>query len=129
MPLARISVSQETTEENLHAISETVYESMVKVANVPVNDKFQILSRHARGELVYPEQGFLGVTYSDNIVFIQITWNEGRTTEVKKAFYRAIAEGIHSKTGLRKEDIIINLVEVKRENWSFGNGDMPFAPV
>lgn len=129
MPLARISVSQETTEENLHAISETVYESMVKVANVPANDKFQILSRHAKGELVYPEQGFLGVTYSDNIVFIQITWNEGRTTEVKKAFYRAIAEGIHSKTGLRKEDVIINLVEVKRENWSFGNGDMPFAPV
>jgi len=129
MPLARISVYQETTAATLHAISETVYESMVKVANVPANDKFQILSRHAKGELVYPEQGFLGVTYSDNIVFIQITWNEGRSTEVKKAFYRAIAEGIHSKTGLRKEDIIINLVEVKRENWSFGNGDMPFAPV
>ncbi|MBB5370652.1 MULTISPECIES: tautomerase family protein [unclassified Janthinobacterium] len=129
MPLARISVSQETTAEALRAISDTVYESMVTVANVPANDKFQILSRHAKGELVYPEQGFLGVNYSDNIVFIQITWNEGRSTEVKKAFYRAIADGIQAKTGLRKEDIIINLVEVQRENWSFGNGDMPFAPV
>ncbi|MFZ4875933.1 tautomerase family protein [Janthinobacterium sp. Mn2066] len=129
MPLARISVSQDTTAEALRAISETVYEAMVTVANVPANDKFQILSRHAKGELVYPEQGFLGVSYSDNIVFIQITWNAGRSTEVKKAFYRAIADGIHARTGLRKEDIIINLVEVQRENWSFGNGDMPFAPV
>lgn len=129
MPLARISVSQDTSASALRAISDTVYEAMTTVANVPENDKFQILSRHTKEELVYPEQGFLGVKFSDNIVFIQITWNAGRTTEVKKAFYRAVADGIHARTGLRKEDIIINLVEVQRENWSFGNGDMPFAPV
>ncbi|CDG85795.1 tautomerase family protein [Janthinobacterium agaricidamnosum] len=128
MPLARISVSHDTTDAALRAISDTVYEAMISVANVPLNDKFQILSRHAKGELIYPENGFLGVTYSDNIVFIQITWNAGRTAEIKKAFYRAVVDGIHTRSGLRKEDIIINLVEVQRENWSFGNGEMAFPP-
>jgi len=128
MPLARISISQKTPAATVRAISDTVYEAMINVANAPVNDKYQIITRHAKDELAYPEEGFLGLTYTDNIVFIQITWNAGRTIEVKKAFYRAVADGIHERTGLRKEDIFINLVEVQRENWSFGNGDMQFAP-
>lgn len=129
MPLARISLPHATSTQVLQSISATVYDAMIKVANVPEHDKFQIVSRHAADELIYPEQGFLGVRYSANIVFIQVTWNAGRSTEVKKAFYRAIADGIHATTGIRKEDVIINLVEVQRENWSFGNGDMPYAPV
>ncbi|WP_295997283.1 tautomerase family protein [Rugamonas sp.] len=129
MPLARISLSRDATADTVRAISDTVYEAMIEVASVPEHDKFQIVSRHATDELIYPEQGFLGVVYSAAIVFIQVTWNAGRTTDVKKAFYRAIADGIHAKTGLRKEDIIINLVEVQRENWSFGNGDLQYAPV
>lgn len=128
MPLARISISHKASAATVGAISDTVYEAMIDVANAPVNDKFQIVSRHAKDELIYPEEGFLGLHYSDDIVFIQITWNAGRSIEVKKAFYRAVADGIHAKTGLRKEDVFINLVEVQRENWSFGNGDMQFAP-
>lgn len=129
MPLARISLPQTTSTLVLQSISDTVYEAMITVANVPEHDKFQIVSRHAADELVYPQDGFLGVRYSANIVFIQVTWNAGRTTDVKKAFYRAVADGIHARTGIRKEDVIINLVEVQRENWSFGNGDMQYAPV
>ena len=53
---------------------------------------------------------------------IQITFNEGRTTAQKQALFKAIAEGIHEATGVRAEDVIVNLVEVKRENWSFGAG-------
>lgn len=129
MPLARISLSASTSSATVRAISDTVYYAMIAVAGVPQHDKFQIVSRHAPDELIYPEQGFLGLTYTANIVFIQITWNAGRTTDVKKAFYRAIADGIHAATGIRKEDVFINLVEVQRENWSFGNGDMQYAPV
>ena len=52
----------------------------------------------------------------------EIKLNEGRTLEMKKAFYEALAERLHQELGLRLEDIFINLVEVKKENWSFGNG-------
>jgi 4-oxalocrotonate tautomerase len=128
MPLVRINLSRNATPQVVQAVSETVYQAMVEIANVPRNDKFQIVTRHAEDELIYPAEGYLGMTYSASIIFIQVTWNEGRTTEVKKAFYRAIADGIHAKTGVRKEDIVINLVDVAREDWSFGNGEMQYAP-
>ncbi|MDN7806170.1 tautomerase family protein [Burkholderia gladioli] len=128
MPLVRIDLSKSASPEVVAAVSETVYEAMVNIANVPERDKFQIISRHAPDELVYPAEGYLGVDYTPGIVFIQVTWNAGRTVEVKKAFYRAIADGIHAKVGVRKEDVWISLVDVAREDWSFGNGEMQYAP-
>lgn len=128
MPLARIDVPHATSSAVIAAIGATVYHAMTTVAGVPEHDRFQVVTRHAADELIYPPDGYLGLTYSANIVFIQITWNAGRTVDVKKAFYRAIADGIHVATGIRKEDVIINLVDVQRENWSFGNGAMQYAP-
>jgi phenylpyruvate tautomerase PptA (4-oxalocrotonate tautomerase family) len=58
---------------------------------------------------------------------IQITWNEGRTVEQKKALFKAIADGLKATIGLRTEDVLIDLVEVKKENWSFGNGIAQYA--
>lgn len=128
MPLVRINLAKTASAENVRAISHVVYDAMTGVANVPANDKFQIVTRHAEDELIYPEDGYLGVTYTPGIVFIQVTWNAGRSIDVKKAFYKAVAEGIAAKTGMRKEDVWINLVDVAREDWSFGNGEMQYAP-
>jgi len=128
MPLVRVDLSKDASQEVVRAVSDTVYEAMVNVANVPKNDKFQVISRHSSDELLYPTEGYLGVSYSPGIVFIQVTWNSGRTVDVKKAFYKAIVDGIHAKAGVRKEDIVINLVDVAREDWSFGNGEMQYAP-
>ncbi|MGE8158957.1 tautomerase family protein [Paraburkholderia sp. NPDC080076] len=128
MPLVRVDLSKDASQEVVRAVSDTVYEAMVNVANVPKNDKFQVISRHSSDELLYPTEGYLGVSYSPGIVFIQVTWNSGRTVDVKKAFYKAIVDGIHAKAGVRKEDIVINLVDVAREDWSFGTGEMQYAP-
>ncbi|SAL39781.1 tautomerase enzyme family protein [Caballeronia sordidicola] len=128
MPLVRINISKEASAESVQTISTVIYDAMVTVANVPAHDKFQIITRHESDELVYPSEGYLGIDYSPGIVFIQVTWNAGRTVEVKKAFYKAVAEGIHQKAGLRIEDVWISLIDVQRENWSFGNGEMQYAP-
>jgi 4-oxalocrotonate tautomerase len=47
---------------------------------------------------------------------------------VKKKFFRRIADEIHEKAHVRKEDIWINLVDTAREDWSFGNGEMQYGP-
>ncbi len=128
MPLVRISVADKTSKEDVQTIGDVIYQAMIGVANVPQNDKFQIVHRHGEGELVYPAEGYLGIRYTPNIVFIQITWNAGRTVEVKKKFYKAVAEGISQKTRTRIEDVWISLVDVQPENWSFGNGEMQYGP-
>ena len=58
---------------------------------------------------------------------IQITLNEGRTLEAKKALYQEIAGRLHTTLGIWTEDVLINLIEVKKENWSFGNGIAQYA--
>ncbi len=128
MPLARINIAKSASAETVRAISDVIYDAMVNVANVPAHDKFQVVTRHAEDELIYPEEGYLGVTYTPSIVLIQITWNSGRSIEVKKAFYKTVADGISARTGMRKQDVWINLVDVAREDWSFGNGEMQYAP-
>ena len=41
---------------------------------------------------------------------------------MKKTFYKTSAERLHAELQVRMEDVFVNLVEVKKENWSFGNG-------
>ena len=65
---------------------------------------------------------------TQGIVFVQVFLSSGRTTEQKKAFYRRIVEKLKDNPWLRPEDVFINLVEVARENWSFGNGIAQYAP-
>jgi phenylpyruvate tautomerase PptA (4-oxalocrotonate tautomerase family) len=95
--------------------------------NVPEDDKFQVITRHDSIELVVPKS-YLGIEYSEGIIFIQVTLNEGRTTDMKKKFYKAICDEVVEKLKVRPQDVIINLVEVNKENWSFGNGEMQYAP-
>src|ERR1700743_3559259 len=103
MPLVRIDVAASTSAEVRRKLSDIVYDAMTSVAKVPVNDKFMIVSTHEAGDLVFPQDGYLGINYTSGIVFIQITWNTGRTTDVKKAFYQKIADDIHEKTGISKQ--------------------------
>jgi 4-oxalocrotonate tautomerase len=114
--------------KRVRIVSQAVYGAMIEIASVPINDKFQIVTRHSANEIIYREEGYLGVQYSPDLIIIQVTWVGGRSTDVKKQFYRRIADEIHAKASVRKEDVWINLVDDGREDWSFGNGDMQYAP-
>src|SRR6266576_3539541 len=97
MPLVRIDLSSSYSPEQRLTVGDIVYSAMTDVANVPEHDKFQVFTIHTDGELVYPKQGYLGISYTPKIIFIQVFWVAGRTTEVKKAFYRRIADDLHAK--------------------------------
>ena len=126
MPLVRIDLVRGKSIEFRKALGEIVYQAMRELINVPANDKFQIITEHAAEELNVADN-YLGNAYSDNIVLIQITLNTGRTVEMKKAFFKKIADDIHAQLNLRRDDVVINLVEVAKENWSFGGGIAQYA--
>lgn len=127
MPLARIDLPAGKDSHYHRAVGDVVYEAMIRVLNVPKDDRFQIIGEHARGDLVI-DPTYLGIQRTANAIVVQVTLNEGRTLEMKKAFYKAVADGLHERVHLRPEDVVINLVEVKKENWSFGNGEAQYAP-
>ncbi|HEX3983708.1 MAG TPA: tautomerase family protein [Acidisoma sp.] len=120
MPLVRIDLRKGKDAAYRQNIGRTVYEALVGVG-VPLHDRFQIISEHEPESYLF-DADYLNVHRSDDLVIIQITWSEGRTTEQKQALFKAIADGLHATIGLRREDVFVNLIEVKKENWSFGNG-------
>jgi len=126
MPLARIDLPVGKPADYGRAVADVVYEAMIATLNAPENDRFQVISQHTRETLLI-DPTYLGIERSADALIIQLTLNEGRTVEVKKAFYKTVADGLHERVGLRREDVFINLVEVKKENWSFGNGIAQYA--
>jgi len=126
VPLARIDLPAGKPAGYGRAVADVVYEAMIATLNAPKNDRFQVISEHARETLIM-DPTYLGIERSADALIIQLTLNEGRTVEVKKAFYEAVADGLHARVGLRREDVFISLVEVKKENWSFGNGIAQYA--
>jgi phenylpyruvate tautomerase PptA (4-oxalocrotonate tautomerase family) len=121
MPLVRIAIRKGREAGFGKRIGEVVYRSMADTINVPPKDNFQIITEHDENGLVYDPE-YLGIARTDGIVIIQITISEGRSVELKQALFKAIATRSKDTLGVRMEDVFINLVEVKKENWSFGNG-------
>ena len=126
MPFVRIDLKRGKSAEYRKTLGEIVYKAMLDVINVPQNDKFQIITEHDRGDLNYAES-YLGNSYSDDLIFIQITLNAGRSVEMKKALYKRIVDDFQNQLQGRPDDIFISLVEVAKENWSFGNGIAQYA--
>lgn len=121
MPFVRIDLMRGKPVEYRNALGEIVYQAMIDLINVPKDDKFQVITEHAPEELNFPVS-YLGNQYSRDIIFIQITLNAGCSVELKKAFYKRIVDDIHARLKVRPDDVVINLVEVPKENWSFGFG-------
>lgn len=126
MPLVRISLMKGRPEGFGKNVGEIVYRTMVDTINVPAKDNFQIITVHDNNSLIF-DPSYLDIRRTDGIIFIQITLNEGRTLELKKVFYKNIAERLHAELSVRMEDVLITLIEVKKENWSFGNGIAQYA--
>jgi phenylpyruvate tautomerase PptA (4-oxalocrotonate tautomerase family) len=126
MPLVRIDLQKGKDANYRRKAGQIVYEAMVATCGVPEKDHFQVIGEHDTENLVF-DPDYLGIDRSGELVMVQIFFNEGRSVDQKKALYKAIADGLSSELKLRREDVFITLVEVKKENWSFGNGIAQYA--
>jgi 4-oxalocrotonate tautomerase len=127
MPLTRISVPQRRSSADRQAISAGIHAALQEAFNVPADDLFHLVTEHEPGVGLRRSASYLGIEYSDDLTIIQITVSDTRTVEQKKQLFRLIARNLAAKPGLRPQDVFINLVEVKKENWSFGNGEAQYA--
>ena len=126
MPLVRISIHKGRSPELRRKLGDAIHRALVETIDVPELDRFQILTEHEAGDLVY-DPGYLGIARSNDIVIVQITLSAGRTLAQKRKLFRRIADNL-AALGLRREDAWVNLVEVAKENWSFGLGEASYAP-
>jgi 4-oxalocrotonate tautomerase len=122
MPLVRIDLLQGTFPEYRKSIGDGVHQAMVESLAVPEGDRFQVIAEHPPDEMI-ASRNCLGISHSEKIVFVQITLSAGRKPQQKRKLFRRIAELLAASPGVPSQDLIINLVEVAWENWSFGDGE------
>ena len=124
MPLVRIDVLEGRSPDQLHQLAEAVQEVMEEVFAAPPRDRYQIITQHRPGELICEDTG-LGLTRSDDLVILQV-FAQGRSEEQKRALYAALAQRLHTATGLASSDLIVSVVANTRADWSFGLGRAQF---
>lgn len=121
MPLIRIDMLRGKPANYRVTLRDTIYRTLNEVVGVPDNDRFEVINEHDPDNLnISPD--FFDVHRSTDAIIVQITFNEGRSIDQKRALYKALVAALQDRVGLRPEDVMVNLLEVKKENWSFGNG-------
>src|ERR1700758_5826448 len=122
MPLVYVTLAEGTTTQDRRTqIGDGIYRALIDVADVPVDDRFQVINEVPPANLIYSPD-YRGLDRSPSVVFIQIFFNAGRSMDVKRELYARMAENLGA-AGVRADDILINLVEMAKENWPFGGGD------
>jgi 4-oxalocrotonate tautomerase len=119
MPFQRIDLSSARAPEQRSRIADALHQALVETIDVPADDRFQVITPHPPGELRCAAS-YLGIAHQDPVL-VQVTLSRGRTTEQKQALYRRMAE-LAEAAGLPRAELVVSLVEVGREDWSFGNG-------
>ena len=126
MPLVRISLREGKTEEYRKALADGVHRALVEAMDAPAQDRFQVITEHPADGLIY-DPAYLGVQRTDNFVMVQITLSTGRKLAQKRKLFKRMAEVLGENPGLRPQDLMVSLVEVAWENWSFGNGEAQYT--
>jgi phenylpyruvate tautomerase PptA (4-oxalocrotonate tautomerase family) len=125
MPLQRIDLSERRPQAQRRAIADAVHRALVESIGVPADDRFQVVTAHPPGGLVCAPE-YLGIRHEDPVL-LQLTISVGRTTEQKQRLYARLAELLEA-AGVARGDVVVSLVEAKREDWSFGDGVAQYVP-
>lgn len=124
MPLMKIDMIKGRAPEDIQAILDISYKVMLEAFDAPVGDRYQIVNQHEPYEMQILDTGLGFERTKDVLLFSLIT--RPRTAEQKKQFYHNLVTALNDELGIRKEDIMINLVVNDDEDWSFAFGKAQF---
>ena len=127
MPFVRIELPDNSNPEQVRQIADAIHEAMVATIDIPAEDRFQLISQRPPEARIF-DRGYLGVSRTDDCIFVQITLKSGRTPDQKRALYRQIASNVSDCSGASPGDVMIMLTETEAVDWSFGNGEAQIAP-
>jgi 4-oxalocrotonate tautomerase len=126
MPLIQISLVKGKSPKYIKAVADGIHQALQTAWKIPKNDRFQMISEYKKSHFHF-DKTIWGVKRSDHVIVIYITSIQ-RSIEMKKKLYRELIKVLTKNPKVRKEDIFVTIVQVDRENWSFGNGLAQLAP-
>jgi 4-oxalocrotonate tautomerase len=120
MPLIQIHLMEGKKSTYIKALTDGIHKALVSAWKIPHNDRFHMITEYKKGHFHF-DKTIWGVKRSDNLVAIYIT-SIPRSRAMKKKLYQEFVKVLSKNPKIRKEDIFVSIVTVKKEDWSFGNG-------
>ncbi|CDZ96968.1 Tautomerase/MIF superfamily [Phaffia rhodozyma] len=125
MPLIKIDLIRGVRSmPEIKKIADVVQEIMLAKFRAPPRDRYQIITQHEEGEIIFEDTG-LNFERTNKIVFIQI-FQQGRTAEMKMAIYKDLAKRLHQECDVPPTDLMVSCNENTKADWSFGMGRAQF---
>src|SRR5229473_3467906 len=122
MPVAKIHVHEGAFRDSeLATIGTAVQAALEEVLSVPPEDYFRITHVLPKGQFVHTP-AFVGCTYSERLVLLELTFISGRPKDQRLALLAALNQLVVEKVGLRPDDLVVLIYEMPGENISFGQG-------
>jgi phenylpyruvate tautomerase PptA (4-oxalocrotonate tautomerase family) len=119
MAIVRVDYCLPLDSTQHQRLAASINTTMQTVLGVPPRENYVVCQRHEVDAILHAPDDCPRERRTE-LVFIQITLNQGRSPELKQQFFRTLTAAVAQSTPFRPENIFINLVEVARENWSFG---------
>jgi phenylpyruvate tautomerase PptA (4-oxalocrotonate tautomerase family) len=121
MPITQVSILQGKSETYRRTVADSVCDALHQAFGVPEDDRFVTILEHQPADFVYAPLS-MGIARTADVLIFRVTANRGRSIDQKKAFYSRLTSLLKERLGVLPDDVFISLVEVDKENWSFGSG-------
>lgn len=117
MPLIQVDLKRSVFEDKGREISNAIHHSLVAGLVMDITDLFQVFRPHDEGEIIFSP------TYDNrdrrDLIIIRITMVNMFSVEQKKKTYKELTKRLVD-IGIRRDDILVCVVENSAENWSLG---------
>ncbi|MCI1904131.1 MAG: tautomerase family protein [Enterococcaceae bacterium] len=124
MPLINVDLYESFPEEKLTCLLNTIHQTVVESFLVPERDRYQVVRKHPKNEMMIQDTG-LGLVRSEEVIVLTI-FSRKRSTERKQHFYQLLAANLKQALQIRPEDLMVSIIENGDADWSFGMGEAQF---
>lgn len=123
MPFVTITLLEGKDKKFIKSLSEIIHTAMIETISIAPEVLYHVVHELKSEQLIYMPE-FRGLKRSADFIMLQIIIRNGRSAELKKEMFKKISDGLNTQLGIRKEDLLITLLENSGDNWYFGEKDV-----
>ena len=121
MPLVKVNLLKGRSTEEKDSIAASIQTALVSTLGVPEEDRYQLFNEYD-AESFRHTSGYLGLTYTDQLLIIEITIREGDDDDHKKSLLAEINRNLVAAGVVAEDDVFVLITEIGDANVSFGKG-------
>jgi len=127
MPLVKVNLLKGRSAEEKDSIAASIQAALVSTLDVADANRYQLFNEYD-GESLRHTSGYLGMTYTDQLLIIEITIRAGHDDELKKSLLAEINRNLVAAGVVGGDDVFVLITEIGDANVSFGKGLAQRAP-